>query len=108
MTQPLVDLPASHNFKKGQIMHIVNSIPKGTMPGMDGNRAKYYKYCAAAPSATTADAFLWAYNRFVNMLAQGVWPEAIGSYFSDRRTIFLIKEASQEALHVDPTEYNIR
>jgi hypothetical protein len=28
--QLLADLPAGHKFKKGQIMHIVNSIPKGT------------------------------------------------------------------------------
>jgi hypothetical protein len=48
-TQSLSDLPASHNFKKGQIMHIVNSIPKGTAPSMDNNRAKFYMYCAAAP-----------------------------------------------------------
>jgi hypothetical protein len=41
------------------------------------------------------------------VLAQGAWPEAIGPYFSDGRAIFLIKEVSQEALHVDPTEYDI-
>jgi hypothetical protein len=46
VTQPLVDLPADHNFKKGQIMHIINSILKGTALGMDGNRTEYYKYCA--------------------------------------------------------------
>jgi hypothetical protein len=40
-TQPLVDLLAGHNFKKGQIMHIVNSIPKGTVPGMDDNRTRH-------------------------------------------------------------------
>jgi hypothetical protein len=64
-TQPLADLPTGHNFKKGQIMHIVNSIPKGTAPGMDGNRVEFYKYCAVTPSATT-DVFQRAYNRFVN------------------------------------------
>jgi hypothetical protein len=42
------------------------------------------------------------------VLAQGAWPEAIGPYFSGGRAILLIKEASQEALHVDPTEYDIR
>ncbi len=35
-------------------------------------------------------------------------PKAINSYFSGGRAILLIKEASQEALHVDPTEYDIR
>jgi hypothetical protein len=34
--------------------------------------------------------------------------EAIGPYFSGGRAIFLIKEASQEALRVDPTKYDIR
>ncbi len=62
-TKPLADLPTSHNFKKGQIMHIVNNIPKGTAPGMDGNRAKFYKYYAAALSATMANAFQQAYSR---------------------------------------------
>jgi hypothetical protein len=35
-------------------------------------------------------------------------PEAIGPYFSGGWAILLIKEASQEALLIDPTEYNIR
>ncbi len=42
------------------------------------------------------------------MLAQGAWPEAIGPYFSNGQAILLIKEASQEALCADPTEYDIR
>jgi hypothetical protein len=67
-TQPLADLLAGHKFKKGQVMHIINSILKGIAPGMDGNRAKFYKYCAAAPSATAADAVRRAYSRFVNVL----------------------------------------
>jgi hypothetical protein len=41
------------------------------------------------------------------VLAHGAWPETIGPYFSDGRAILLIKEASQEALHVDPTKYDI-
>jgi hypothetical protein len=56
-TQPLADLLTGHNFKKGQIMHIVNSIPKGTAPVMDGNRAEFYRYCVAALLATVADTF---------------------------------------------------
>jgi hypothetical protein len=40
--QLLADLLAGHNFKKGQIMHIVNSILKGTVPGMVGNRVEFY------------------------------------------------------------------
>jgi hypothetical protein len=55
--QPLADPRIGHNFKKGQIMHIINSNPKGTMSSMDGNRAKFYKYCVAALSATAADVF---------------------------------------------------
>jgi hypothetical protein len=34
------DLLAGHNFKKGQIMHIVNNILKGIALGMDGNHAR--------------------------------------------------------------------
>jgi hypothetical protein len=68
-TQPLADLLVSHNFKKGQIMHIINTIPKGTTPSMDGNHAEFYKYCAATPSATTTINFQQVYSRFVNMLA---------------------------------------
>ncbi len=68
-TQPLADLPTGHKFKKGQIMHIVNSIPKATAPGMDDNRAEFYNYCATAPSTTAADACQRAYSHFVNMLA---------------------------------------
>jgi hypothetical protein len=52
-------------------MRIINNIPKGTALGMDGNRAEFYKYCAVIPSATTADAFQQAYNRYVNVLVQG-------------------------------------
>jgi hypothetical protein len=89
-------------------MHIVNNIPKGTVSGMDDNRAEFYKYCAVVPLATAADTFQKVYNRFVNVLAQGAWLEAIGPYFSGRQAILLIKEASQEVLHVDPTEYDIR
>jgi hypothetical protein len=55
-TQPLAELAASHNFKKGQIMHIVNNISKGTASGMDGNRAEFYKYCVAAALAIMMDA----------------------------------------------------
>jgi hypothetical protein len=84
-TQPMADLPAGHNFKKGQIMHIVNNIPKGTTLNMDNNRAEFYKYCVAARSTIVVDIFQRAYNRFINMLAQGAWPEAIGPYFSDGR-----------------------
>ncbi len=69
VTQPLAELPIGHNFKKDQIMHIVNNIPKGTAPGMDDNRVEYYMYYADAPSAIAADAFQRAYNRFVNVLA---------------------------------------
>jgi hypothetical protein len=50
-------LPTGHNFKKGQIIHIVNSIPRGTAPEMDDNRAEFYKYCTATPSATAANTF---------------------------------------------------
>jgi hypothetical protein len=84
-------------------MHIINSIPKGTASGMDGNRVEFYMYCAAAPSATAADTFQRAYCRFVNVLAQGAWPKAIGPYFSNGRAILLIKEASEEALRADST-----
>jgi hypothetical protein len=42
-TQPLTNLPVGHKFKKGQIMHIVNNIPKGTTLGMDDNHAEFYK-----------------------------------------------------------------
>jgi hypothetical protein len=56
-TQLLADLLTGHNFKKGQIMHIVNNIPKGIASGMDGNHAKFYKYCATAPLVTATDAF---------------------------------------------------
>jgi hypothetical protein len=42
------------------------------------------------------------------VLVQGTWLEAIGPYFSNGQAILLIKEVSQEALHVDPTEYDIR
>jgi hypothetical protein len=52
-------------------MHIVNSIPKGTAPSIDGNRAEFYMHCTAALSAIKADAFQRAYNRFVNVLAEG-------------------------------------
>jgi hypothetical protein len=89
-------------------MHIVNSILKGITSGVDNNRAEFYMYCATALSTTVADAFQRAYCRFVNVLAQGAQPEAIGSYFSGGRAIFLIKEASDEALCADPTEYDIR
>ncbi len=85
-------------------MHIINTISKGTVPGMKGNRAKFYKYCAAAPLAIATDVFQRAYNRFIKVLAQGAWPKTIGPYFSSERAILLIKEASQEALHVDPIE----
>jgi hypothetical protein len=53
-------------------------------------------YCAAAPLATTADAFQWVYSHFVNVLTQGTWPQAIDLYFNTvlRRAILLIKEAS--------------
>jgi hypothetical protein len=64
-------LSADHNFKKGQIMHIVNRILKDTAPGMDGNRIEFYMYCVVAPSTTTTDAFKQAYTRFVNVLVQG-------------------------------------
>jgi hypothetical protein len=89
-------------------MHIINSTPKGTASSMDDNRAEFYKYRTTAPSPTVADAFQGAYSRFVNMLVQGTCPEAISPYFNDGRAILLIKEASQEALHIDPTKYNIR
>jgi hypothetical protein len=55
-----------------------------------------------------ADTFQRACNLFVNLLAQGAWPEAIGLYFNGRRAILLIKEAFEEALHADPTDYDIR
>jgi hypothetical protein len=55
--QPLANLLAGHKFKKGQIMHIVNSILKGITSNMDGNRAEFYKYCTAAPSAIAVDTF---------------------------------------------------
>ncbi len=42
------------------------------------------------------------------MLAQGAWPKPIGPYFTNKRAILLIKEVSQETLHSDPTEYDIR
>ncbi|CAK9872755.1 unnamed protein product [Sphagnum jensenii] len=74
-------------------MHIVNSIPKDT-PGMDGNRVEFYKYCAASPLTSVADAFQRVYNCFINMLAQGAWLEAIGLYFNCGWAILLIKEAS--------------
>jgi hypothetical protein len=106
--QPLADLSAGHNFKKGHIMHIVNNISKGTTPGMDGNRAEFYKHSAATPSTNAVDVFQRAYNRFVNVLVQGAWPEAISLYFSSGRAILLIKEASKEALRADPTKYDIR
>jgi hypothetical protein len=32
-------------------MHIINSIPKDTAPGMDGNRIEFYKYCGGRFSA---------------------------------------------------------
>jgi hypothetical protein len=99
---------AGHNFKKGEIMHIVNNISKGTMPSMDGNRAEFYKYYAVAPSATAMDAFQRAYSRFINVLVQGASPEAISPYFSGGHAILLFKEASQEVLRNDLTEYNIR
>ncbi len=86
-------------------MHIVNSIPKGITLGMDGNRTEFSKYCVAASSTTAADVFQRAYNH--NVLAQGAWPEAISPYFSGGQAILLIKEASQEVLHIDPTEYDI-
>jgi hypothetical protein len=89
-------------------MCIVNNIPKGIASGMDGNHAKFYMYCTAASSTTAADAFERAYTRFVNMLAQGAWPKAISPYFRGGQAILLIKEASEEALRADPTEYNIR
>ncbi len=38
-------------------MHIVNNILKGTVLGMDGNRAKFYMYCVVVPLAIAADAF---------------------------------------------------
>jgi hypothetical protein len=72
-------LPVDHNFKKGQIMHIVNNIPKGTASGMGGNRAEFYKYCTIALSATAANAFQRVYSCF---MAQGAWPKAIHPYFS--------------------------
>jgi hypothetical protein len=58
-------------------MHIVNNIPKGTTPNMDGNRAEFYKYCVVVPSTIATGAFQRAYNRFINMLARGAWPKAI-------------------------------
>jgi hypothetical protein len=88
-------------------MHIVNNIPKGIASGMGGNRTEFYKYCTITSSATIANAFQRAYICFVNMLAQGAWPKAIDPYFSGGRAILLIKEVSQEALHVDPTKYDI-
>jgi hypothetical protein len=80
-------------------MHIVNSIPKATVLGMDGNCAKFYKYYVPAPSTIAVDVFQQVYNRFVNVLALGAWPEVIGPYFSDGRAILFIKEA----LHIDLT-----
>jgi hypothetical protein len=67
-TEPLADHPTNHNFKKGQIMHTVNSILKGTAPGMDSNHAEFYKYCVATPSTTARDTFQRAYMRFFNVL----------------------------------------
>jgi hypothetical protein len=68
---------------------------------MDGNRA-------AVPLSNVVNAFQRAYSSIVDMLAQGAWPKAISPYFSDRRAILLIKEASQEALRADLTKYDIR
>jgi hypothetical protein len=51
-------------------------------------------FCAIVPLATVADIFQRMYNRFVNVLAQGAWPEAIGLYFSGGQAILLIKEVS--------------
>ncbi len=75
-------------------MHIISSIPKGTAPGMDDNRTEFYMYYAAVPSATAADVFQRAYTHFINVLAQGAWPEAINLCFSGGKAILLIKEAS--------------
>jgi hypothetical protein len=41
------------------------------------------------------------------VLAQGASAEAISPYYSDGWAMLLIKEASQEALCVDPNEYDI-
>jgi hypothetical protein len=49
-------------------MHIVNNILKGITPGMDCNRAEFYKYYAVASSANAANAFQRVYNRIVNVL----------------------------------------
>jgi hypothetical protein len=56
-TQPLLDLLVGQNYKKDEIMHIVNNIPKGTVPSMDDNRAKFYMFCVAALLAIMADVF---------------------------------------------------
>ncbi len=55
--EQLADLLAGHNFKKGQIMHIVNNIPKGTTPGTDDNHTEFYMYYVATLSATAVDVF---------------------------------------------------
>jgi hypothetical protein len=89
-------------------MHIVNIILKGTALGMDDNCVEFYKNCVATPSAIVADAFQQVYSRFVNVLAQGARPEAIDPYFSGGRAILFIKEASQEALCTNSTQYDIR
>jgi hypothetical protein len=68
-TQSFADVPAGHNFKKRQIMHIVNNISKGTTPGLDGNRTEFYMNCVVASSTIAVDAFQRAYTHFVNMLA---------------------------------------
>jgi hypothetical protein len=70
---------------------------------MDDNCAEFYMYCATALLATVTDAFQRAYNHFINLLAQGAWPEAIDPYFSNGQAILLVKEA----LHADPIEYDI-